>query len=241
MTPNQFPTTTWTLIRAVGSGGMGHANEDEMNRFIESYWKPVFRFIRAHGYSNDRAEDLTQSFFLDLMNKNWVGHADRERGRFRTFLLSVLKRFLSDQGTSRARRQMQFESNIVNVASLMTDADRSFEPSTNITPDRLFMSEWANAVVDVTCRRVQQWCDEAGHSDWYALFEVSTRPATAAKPLSQRAAAEKYGLTREQVRHALRVTKELFIRLFRDEISEQLANASDVDEEARELEGYLRP
>lgn len=75
------------------------------SRCIAAYWWPVFYFLRAKGYPLHRAEDLTQEFFLRFCQRGWIEPADPQRGRFRTFLLTILTRFLADQGTERAPRQ----------------------------------------------------------------------------------------------------------------------------------------
>lgn len=233
---SRFPTTTWKLIDAVKRHDVGDAFTAETNRFIAAYWKPVFRYLRMRGWKPDAAEDLTQSFFLKLLEKGWVGRADNERGRFRTFLLTLLNRFVSDQGAARAPRQTTFEGGMVPVSVLVSDEDRRFEPPTNVTPEALYMREWARATLAATCKRLKTWCDDQGRPDWYIVFELTKRRTP---PLSQRAAAEVIGVSRDQVRDTQSKTEEQFVRLLRAEVGGQVPREEDVDAEIRELESLL--
>lgn len=233
---SRFPTTTWQLIDAVKQHGISDAMTAETNRFVAAYWKPVFRYLRMHGWKNEAAEDLTQSFFLRLLEKGWVDKADNERGRFRTFLLTLLNRFVADQGPNRGKRQTVFEGGMVPVSALVSDEDRKFEPPSNVTPEALYMREWARATLAATCKRLKFWCDDQGRPDWYAAFELTKQHTP---PLSQRAAAEQLGVSRDQIRDAQQKTEQQFVRLLRTEVGGQVSRSEDVDAEIRELESLL--
>ncbi len=99
-TSGWFPATAWSFIRQLQADP--REVPPALNEFIRAYWKPVFRFLRARGYDSHQAEDLTQEFFLRLVQGDWLHRADLQRGRFRTFLLAILTRFLADQGPARA-------------------------------------------------------------------------------------------------------------------------------------------
>lgn len=122
-----FPTTTWTAIHAA-QDCQSPESVEALNRCVAAYWKPVFYFLRARGMSLQRAEDLTQEFFLQFLERGWIRRADQERGRFRTFLLTILTRFLADRETDRAPRQKRFDDRLVLVSALMTETERAFEP-----------------------------------------------------------------------------------------------------------------
>ena len=118
-----FPTTRWSMVRAAQNGD-SPTYRAAMNRCIAAYWRPVFYFVRAKGYAVHRAEDLTQEFFLRFYERGWIERADRQRGRFRTFLLTILTRFLADQGHQRAPRQDVFDNRLVAISALMSEAER---------------------------------------------------------------------------------------------------------------------
>src|SRR5437773_10885431 len=98
--PNAFPSTGWSCIAAMQNpADPGHARARE--RFAQTYWKPIFYFLRVKGYPYDKADELTWDFLVRFLEKDWVGKADPGRGRFRNFLLKILVRFLSDQSPKR--------------------------------------------------------------------------------------------------------------------------------------------
>ena len=93
---SRFQTTSWSLvIQAAGqSSTQAHT---ALAKLCQVYWHPVYSFVRRSGYQPDHAQDLTQGFFLVLLEKNYLGDANRKRGRFRTFLLTSVKHFLANE------------------------------------------------------------------------------------------------------------------------------------------------
>lgn len=234
----RFPTTAWTMIRAAQD-----ANSPEclaaMNRCMAAYWRPVFCFLRAKGYALHRAEDLCQEFFLRFYQRSWIGRADAQRGRFRTFLLTILTRFLADQGAQRAPRQQVFDDRLVTISALLGDSDRTFEPPDNRTPEEVFMQQWAQAVVAHARRGVEAWCSDRGRPDWYQMFCQVYFPAPGSPPITQQALADQLRLTRDQVRYGLEEVNRQFVELLRAEVAEQAGPDDDLDSEIRELESLL--
>src|SRR5579864_9067442 len=92
---SKFPTTSWSLVIAAAKPTT--SSRAALASLCKMYWPPIYAFVRRAGYDRDQAQDLTQAFFTALLEKNYLGDADRERGRFRTFLLAAVKHFLSNQ------------------------------------------------------------------------------------------------------------------------------------------------
>jgi DNA-directed RNA polymerase specialized sigma24 family protein len=229
-----FPITAWTVIRTAGDRQHpGYA--EAVNRFVGRYWKPVFCFLRARGCPLPQAEDLTQEFFARLLERDWLEKADPGRGRLRTFLLTLLIRFLSDQGPERAPRQKTFEQQLVSITSLVGEEERSFEPPDGETPESIFFRRWAEEVL-VNARRLQRFCGERGHADWYALFEAAHGED---EETNRQALAGRFGVTPNQVRHALSQVRQWFRVLLHAEVRDEVGPDADVAEEVRELLGLL--
>src|SRR5215471_15739672 len=91
-----FPTTTWTLVLSAGRQTDAQSSE-ALASLCEKYWYPLYAYIRRRGYPAEQAQDLTQEFFARVLEKHYIERADRNKGRFRTFLLSSLTCFLSDE------------------------------------------------------------------------------------------------------------------------------------------------
>ena len=233
-----FPTTAWSVIRQAKN-----RSSDEyvtaMNRFMAAYWRPVFYFVRAQGYSFDRAQDLTQGFFARLLEKDWISKADRQRGRFRTFLLTILTRFLADQSAGRAPKQKTFDQQLVSVSTLIGDKERNFDPPDNMTAEVVFMRQWAHALIMSVCRRVSRWCEDRGRPDWFEIFSLHSFPPAGTKAMSKTALAAQCGLSRDQIRYAIDQVNEQFVMFLRQEVADQMGTEADVDVEIRELESLL--
>src|SRR5215468_3687597 len=91
-----FSTTHWSVVLAAGQNDSTTVR-DALAKLCETYWYPLYAYVRRRGYSREDAQDLTQAFFARLLERNWVGAADREKGRFRSFLLTAVKRFMADE------------------------------------------------------------------------------------------------------------------------------------------------
>ena len=234
----RFPTTTWSLIQAA-------KNRDDseyfaaMNQFITAYWKPVFYFLRAKGHPLHHAEDLTQDFFTRLLDRDWIRPADPRRGRFRSFLLRVLVRFLSDQGTIRGPRQRTFEKRLLSIDRLIGDDERVYEPATDERPEDIFMKQWAAALVENVRLQLRQHCESQGHANWFEIFRAMYCSASDTKRVSQQALADELGISRDQVRYALEQTTKWFRHLLRREVRDQIGSQANVGDEIHELMSRL--
>ncbi len=233
MPSSQFPSTSWSFIQHLQDHGQ--ENPSVLNPLITAYWKPVFCFLRARGYSLHQAEDLTQEFFLRLLQRDFLHRADPQRGRFRTFLLTVLTRFLADQRPERAPRQKVFEEQVVSISSLVTDAERTYEPPVDLTPETIFMKQWAAALLDRALEQLRRFYEETRQAVWYEMFTTLHAAEQTGQRLSQQQLAERFGLTRDQVRYALDLVQKRFAHLLRREAGEQVGSDQEADEEVREL------
>lgn len=234
----RFPTTAWSVIRAA-QDREDPASLQAMNRCMAAYWRPVFYFLRARGCPLHRAEDLAQEFFLRFYERGWIGPADPQRGRFRTFLLTILTRFLSDQGVDRGPRQQVFDDRLVAISVLLGDADRMFEPPDNRTPEQIFMQQWARSVITHVRHCLETWCTDRGRPDWYRIFCQVYFPEPGRPRSSQRAIGDQLHMTREQVRYGLEEVNRQFVELLRAEVADQIGPDEDLDTEIRELESLL--
>jgi RNA polymerase sigma factor (sigma-70 family) len=236
---NGFPATMWNLIRLAMDPGC-----DEycaaVNELITSYWRPVFYFIRAKGFRVHQAEDLTQEFFIKLLERGWITKADPTRGKFRTFLLTILIRFLSDQGPERSPRQRTFDARLVSVSSLLKDEEKMFDPPSYETPESIYMKQWALATIQAAQRKLEDWCRLNDRSSWYQMFQAVHFQPPGSPKLSQMALAGQMGVSRDQVRYALEQTNQQFIEFLRAEVAGQVDSDSHVDEELQQLEELLQ-
>ncbi len=227
-----FPSTIWTMVETADQQGDA-VGVEAMNRFIKAYWRPIFCFLRARGYSTDRSEDLTQEFLLQLMERGWLRRADRRRGRLRSFILRVLVRFLSDQGPFRAPQQKRFEQQSVSISSLATEEDRTFEPESAKTPEDIYMQRWAASLVKAVLELLRLSFESEGKTAAYEIF-ASSVVSDERRP-SQESLAQRFGLSRDQIRYVQRQTRTRFLDLLRMEVECQVESGDEVDHEIREI------
>ncbi len=231
-----FPTTAWSLLEDAKDLASGEQTA-AMNRFVVGYWRPVYGFIRAKGYAAATAEDLTQEFFLRLYERHWLAKAEPSRGRFRNYLLTILVRFLADQGAGRAPRQQQFDCRLVPISSLVRDSEKSFDVPDEATPQDIFMRQWAQALVADVRNELEVWCRSHGRPDWYEIFCAHHFPPPGEGRMSQEDLAARLRCSRDQLRYALQQTASLF----RAAIVSQVTSDDEVDAEIRDIEQLLSP
>src|SRR5262249_19753270 len=159
-------------------------------------------------------------FFLRLQEQDVVARADRGRGRFRSFLLGVLKRVLADRG-----RQARGPTQGLSIESLIGDEERSYEPATDETPEEGFERRWADGVWQRVLTELRQRYQDEGRLEWFAIFR--DYHLTEGKRPSQQALAERHGLSPDQVGDVLDKVKKRLERLVRAELREEGVGEQD--------------
>lgn len=234
-----FPPTAWTFLDAVPLPGTP-AYREALNRLITAYWRPVFYFLRARGLSVQQAEDVTQGFFARFYERDIVRKADREKGRFRTFLLAVLRNYLSDE-TTRAPRQRRFDDGLAAVEGLLGDEERSYEPAGGETPEAAFNRRYAAELLREVRESLRDRCAVADCADWYEVFAAAHLDYGPDGPPSQETLAARLGLSRDQVRYRLNKVQDWFQGLLRARLRQEVGSDDEVAAEVRALQDALSP
>lgn len=229
---NVFVTTRWSVVLAAGRGDTTGA-EAALSRLCETYWLPLYAYVRRRGHSQEDAQDLTQEFFARLLQHGWVGDADPARGRFRTFLLTALNRFLANEW-DRARAQKRGGgATALSLDTTAAEAHYQAAVATAAAPDALYDREWALTLLDRTLRRLAEEQRKAGKT---AEFEALSPCLTAARgdiPYGDLAA--RLGLTETTARQAVHRLRKRYRELFREEISQTLEEPAELEAEVRHL------
>ena len=181
-----------------------------MATLCETYWHPVYTFIRRQGHDADASRDLTQEFFARVLEKNYFRDADRERGRFRTFLLSSIRHFLSNE-RDRARALKRGGATPPIPLDVETaEGTYQLDGCDDLTPEKLFDLRWATVLLD---RALTRLSDEYGASGRRQLFDHLKGFLTGDKDdLSYRGVAE----TLDMSGGAVKVAVHRLRRRFRD-------------------------
>ncbi len=226
-----FATTQWSLVLAAGDS-QGPGFESALTDLCQRYWYPVYAYLRRRGINAEDARDLTQSFFCHLLEKRTLKAADRDRGRFRSFLLGTVKRFLADQ---RLREQaLKRGGGAAAVAMDLEAAERKYELEVDSRedPDRQFTRRWALSLLDHTHQRLRKDLEDSPHP------ERSRRLAAYLTDNEDRPYRELAGeleMTESAVKVAVHRLRRRFGRLLREEVARTLADAAQIDDEIRFL------
>src|ERR1700675_377963 len=143
---SRFPTTRWNLVVAAGDAH-GKAARFALFSLCENYWYPLYAYLRRRGYPADRAQDLTQDFFLRVLEGRYLDRADPEKGRFRSFLLTSLKFFVADE-EDRQRTSKRGGGMVVSLEFSSGEEWYQRGPAHDETPERIFERRWALSVLD---------------------------------------------------------------------------------------------
>ncbi len=232
----RFATTRWSVVVAAGNEESPAARA-ALSTLCETYWPPLYAFLRRRGYPAAEAQDLTQEFFATLLEKNYVEAADRDRGRFRTFLLVVLKRFLSKE---REREQaLKRGGGVVTLSLDFAAAEEQvrFEPSDDWTPEKEYERRWALTLLARVLKRLEAEYAARGKSE---LFARCRGWLTGDAALSHEDVASALGMMAGAIKVTVHRMRERYRELLREEIAQTVAAPEDVAEELNHLLAALR-
>src|ERR1051326_232139 len=234
----RFSTTRWSVVLAAGADDSLTARA-ALATLCETYWFPVYAFVRRRGSSEDDARDLTQEFFARLIEKCDVTRADQTRGRFRTFLLAAVTHFLANQ--FRARTAEKRGGGVAHLAIDVGDEERRFhglEPSDTETPERVYERRWALAVLDTALHRLEQRYRPAGQERLFAGLKGSITADGEGPPASLAAALAMSDGALRVAQHRLR---KRFAKALREVVAETVEDDPVlVEDELRHLRSEER-
>jgi RNA polymerase sigma-70 factor (ECF subfamily) len=210
------------------------AGKSALATLCQTYWYPVYAFIRRRGFSTADSQDLTQEFFAALLEKDYVRLADRERGRFRTFLLTAVTRFLTKQRERDNAAKRGGGRTVLSLDLESGEARYLLEPAEHWTPERLFERRWALTLLDRVIARLGERYAEQGKRD---LFERLKGVLTSAdSPDQNEALAAELALSEGALKVAVHRMRRRYRDLLKQEIAETVA---DPDESGDELDYLL--
>ena len=228
--PRRFTTTQWSVILAAGEAD-SRAAQQALSELFEKYWYPLYAYARRRGHLHENAQDLTQSFFLRLLEKGCLKAADPERGKFRSFLLSSFKNFLVNQWELSTAQKRGGGS---LTFSLEGAEDRfGTDPREVTEPERSFDREWALALVRQALDDLQREMISTGAE---ARFSVLSTYLTGEVPCkSYREAGEELGLSEAAVKVAVHRMRRRLGILLRNEIAQTVRDPALIEGEIRYL------
>ncbi len=233
----QFATTHWSVVLAAGRDSSANAFE-ALEQLCRVYWYPLYAYVRRRGYGPEDAQDLTQSFFTRLLEKNYVHQADRGRGKFRTFLLSALNHFLADEWDRAQRLKRGGAQTFVSFDAATAEERYRLEPAHRLDAAKLFERRWATTLLESAMNRLEREFrerDQAKLFDGLRTFLVGDCPDGT---YSETAPA--LGLTSGAMKMAVSRMRARCRDLLREEIAQTVTSPHEAEEEYRSLVAALR-
>jgi RNA polymerase sigma-70 factor (ECF subfamily) len=236
--PHQFATTRWTLILSAAHSQNGEQRAREaLNQLCRTYWRPVFSFVCRRGYSMEDAQDLTQDFFVKILEPGWLEHADPDRGRFRSLLRRSVQNFLINAAERSHTRKRGGAVKFISWDDWMAEAPSqlSMSPQTldSLPPERLFDLRWAVTVVEHALRRLREECESKGKR---RLFHALSSHLTAERDeVSFAKLSTELGIGESAVIKQLYNLRQRYRSLLRDEVAQTVADPAQVEDEIRYL------
>lgn len=205
-----------------------------LESLCRAYWPAMHAYVRRAGYPAEMARDLTQEFFARLLAKGLIGVADPKKGRFRTFLLTLLQRFLADEHDRVTSQKRGGGVSLLSLEELAAEEEKPFEPSSGgRTPEQEFDRRWALAMMDNALRRLRKESERSGHSELFQALQGHLDGEAAHGTLIE--LARRFGLEEGMVKMRLRRWRLRYGQLIREEVAQTVPQSADVDVELRHL------
>lgn len=228
----RFETTQWTLV--LSARGDSKESREALEQLYLNYWPPLYSYIRSRGFNIENAEDLIQGFFTALIEKNYLKSVNRERGRFRTFLLTALKNFMLNEWR-RDHAQKRKGSHPHLSLNFQSAEDRYQRiASSSLTPDLLYQRQWALSLINDVMNELHKEAEERKKGEVFNRLKmfISGKPHASMRYSNL---AEELGMKEGAVKTAVHRLRRKFGDRLRDKIAQTLHDPGDVDNEINSL------
>jgi DNA-directed RNA polymerase specialized sigma24 family protein len=231
-----FATTHWSVVQAAGENG-SEPSAEALETLCDAYWSPIYVYVQRKGYGPDEAKDLTQEFFSQLIAKHQLRLADRNKGRFRSFLLSALHFFLAREWSRAHRQKRGGHYRFVSLDQPVCDDDLRFEPADKETPEKLFQRDWALTVLRQAMTALEDECARGGKAELFR--EVKPILCGERGSSTYTRIAERLSMTDGAVRVAVHRLRQRYGELLRTEVARTVDAEDEVEEELLSLRQAL--
>ncbi len=226
----RFDTTQWSVVLAAQEGSPSQARQ-ALAALCEAYWEPLYAFTRRRGYPAEEARDLTQGFFVQLLEKDYLASVRPSAGKLRSFLLVSLRHFLSNERDRARALKRGGGAAPISLDAEAAESRYQIEAVDHLTPEKVFERRWALTVIDrVMARLRQEAADKVEHFDELKGFLTGEEPQT-----PYRQVAERLAMSEGAVKTAVHRLRRRFGEVLRSEIAETVENDAEVDLEIRHL------
>jgi RNA polymerase sigma factor (sigma-70 family) len=233
----QFRTTHWSVVLQAQQSDSPEASA-ALARLCEGYWYPLYAYVRREGRSPVEAMDLTQEFFARLIEKNFLNAAVPEKGRFRSFLLVLLKRFLVNEWHRANRQKRGGGQELVSLDESTAEDRYKLEPADDMSPDRIYERRWVFTLLNHVLDRIQHEFAAAGKREQFELLKPFLYGDQS--PLSQAEIGVRLGMSEGAVKGMVYRLRRQYQEALRREIANTVASPTEIEDELRHLLTVLR-
>ena len=227
-----FVTTHWSVVLMAGRSDTARAQE-ALEKLCRTYWFALYAYVRRRGHSVEDAQDLTQEFFARLLEHHWVLKADRSKGRFRSFLLMAMKRFLAKEWAKAKAHKRGGQLPVIPLQLETAETRYSQKPADTRTPEQVFEKQWAVTLLASVLQRLRGEYKHAGKGECFEALEPCLVGDRERQPYA--ALGAKLGMTEGAVKMAVGRLRARYRERLKEEIGHTVASPGEVDEELRHL------
>ena len=228
-TAASFNTTHWTIVLACRDQDDSSAAEQALANLYQTYWYPLYAYIRRCGYSEHDAEDLVQGFYAHIHEKHALAKADRQRGKFRTFLLSSLQNFLANENERSRAQKRGGGRELIRLDAEDAKERYQLEQVHSVTPEKIFEMRWAHALLDQTLAGLR--ADFAARVKQRLFEGLQTFLTADSGETSYQKAADNLGLPLSAVKTSVHRMRLDYRTRLREEIGRTVSCPEEIDEE----------
>ena len=225
------------MVLACGDNSDAEQARQALAELFQTYWYPLYAYVRRRGYTEHDAQDLVQGFCVHLQEKHALAKVDPLRGKFRTFLLSALQNFLANEHVRAQAQKRGGDQEFVFIDAAEARERYRFEPAHSLTPEAIFETRWAHALLEQTLAGLRHDFTTRGKQ---RLFEgLASFLTSDAREESYQSAADRLGLPLSAVKTSVHRLRQDYRTRLREEIGRTVSSPDEVDEELRHLRKVL--
>jgi len=229
-----FQTTHWTVVFEAGRAEADEEARKALAIFSETYWPPLYTFVRRRGYSPPDAQDIVQGFFQHVFEHNTLSRADQEKGKLRTFLLGALQNYLLKQRERMGAIKRGGGKQIVSFDDQLIDAEAAMHATMHLNEVSSYDAAWASSIVARAWKNVRDRFADEGKRDWFDALRPFVAGGTA-QPPDQKEVAERLGTSVENLRVSLSRLRQRYRHALRAEVASTVSDPKDIDDELHYL------
>jgi RNA polymerase sigma factor (sigma-70 family) len=226
-----FVTTHWSVVLKA-AGGDTHGR-DALAKLCQTYWYPIYHYLRRRGYSPHDAQDHTQGFFACLLERESLANADPGRGRFRSFLLGAMNHFLADESERLRARKRGGGCEVLSLDLAAAEGRFDLEPADDSTPDKAFDKQWALTLLNEVLVHLEEEYQRQGKAELFEALKQTLAGTRESQPYA--AIATQLSMNQGAVKVAVHRLRKRYRELLQERIADTVATPEQVSDEMRHL------